>query len=127
MALVNVREVILSTEFCQDIPVVRHTQGEWINAEYQTNEFNFITPGVVTRLTNDEMLTLPEADRRKDLQMFWTVDKLYITQLNENQSNSNTLSDYILWHGGKYKIIEVGDDDDYGFYRSIGERIGDGA
>lgn len=118
--MINVSRVAKSKRFVQEITITR-TQSMWsmgdiVTAEPQT----FKVLGIVTVAKPKDLQMIPEADRMTGAMKFITTTELYPTRSGNN-------SDIITWRGATYKIITVTPDIDYGFYRSIGERLeGDG-
>ena len=44
----------------------------------------------------------------------------FITQEKINVSSNETQADRLIWRGGKYKVVRVKNNKDWGFYRAFG-------
>lgn len=114
MGLVNVARVINSPRFKQNFTVYRK-DGNWVNGEISTVETALTFSGAVTKLTSKDLQQIPEGDRTQEYLNFYSTEEMKVSSLDD-------LSDEIEYKGNRYKIMNVLDDKDYGYYKAIGIR-----
>jgi hypothetical protein len=114
--MLNLSRIVRSPRFRQTLLVYRNSgkfgPGGWI----ADTEQQISTIGVAWPSREKEIEQVPEADRVKEMVSFATVDPLLIT-------NEDGLSDQVLYHDERYKIVSILDYSDYGVYVSIGARL----
>lgn len=119
--MINLSRVVVSPHLSQNITVHR-TSGRWNRGEWIMGEEKIITSrGIVTVARPKDLEQIPEGDRITGAMRFLTLHRLYHT------NSAEPISDFVVWRGARYRIIQISPDVDYGFFRSIGVRWeGDG-
>jgi len=87
------------------------TRGRWA-ADTPTEIEMF---GVVTVVNEKELQQIPEADRITGAMYFFSKDPIYVTR-------EGAVSDKIYWQGDWYRIFQIAQWPDYGYYRATGVR-----
>lgn len=116
----NLRNIIVNRDMVQTYEVHRST-GDWGTDGRWTETTEVITMrGVISPLNAKELQNLPEGDRVKQVMKFHSREPLYLTR---NDDTGKGTSDKIKWHESFYKLTNVGDYRDYGYYNAVGVRI----
>ncbi len=117
--MINLSDVILNPDYAQSFIVFR-SSGDWINGRWTEGTPAQITmSGVVSVANENEVKILPEGDRIQGAMVFHSVLPIYTTRLGSEKGTS----DKIMWNGEYYKLLNVWNYKDYGFYKAIGVRI----
>jgi hypothetical protein len=117
--MINLRKVILHKAFVQEYIVYR-SSGSFINGRWTENTpVQIPMSGVVSVVNEKELNALPEGDRIKGAMRFHSTEEILLTRSGEVKGTS----DSILWNGQFWRIFNVSDYSDYGYYRAYGERI----
>ena len=91
--LMNVSEVLLSTEFTQPVKVYRKYNGTWDKGVFKEEEVTLYYDMIVSPVNEKEIDMIPEADRIKDAKNFHCLNELYVTSAN----SENRISDMLEW------------------------------
>ncbi|MFT8350034.1 hypothetical protein [Clostridium saccharoperbutylacetonicum] len=117
--------IVLDPAFAQSIKVYRKT-GDWApNGEFVTTENEIIMTGVISIANAKQIEFMPEGDRIGGEIAIHTTQILYNSRSadeTETPQKEAGLSDEIEWHGDRYKIYQVNEYSDYGYYFAIGQR-----
>lgn len=115
--LVNVSRVIRSSFFEQGFAVKRKS-GDWVDGYWQETEQELHMCGVVTVAKSEDLDMLPVADRQKGMMCFHVTppDELFVTR-------EEGTSDQVVWQGKAYKIIEVRQNQSYGYIKALGAQM----
>ena len=120
--MINVSEIIVDPDFAQPYTGKRIT-GEWADGDFIKSEttISFYGPIIATSTRDIEMV--PEGDRVAGMMTFLTTadNPFYISQSSDSYEG---ISDYLIWRGDRYKLVQVLPLYDYGFVKGIGARIG---
>lgn len=113
--MIDVSSVLLSPEFSQMIPVTRTVgyygdYSRWTIAEEQPAPFSIV--GCVQRVTAKELAQLDIGNITTETRKILTTFEL-IGSIAETNG-----SDRVILKGKKYRVINVDDSSDYGFYRA---------
>lgn len=120
--MIDVCELIDDPDFCQDFTVIRST-GSWVNGDFVVTTPSTLTmTGVIEPMNTRDMQQLPEGDRITGALNVYTTEPLYTTRLNQSTGNSGGLSDEVVWGGENYKIIQVQNFSDYGYFKAAAVR-----
>ena len=115
--MINVSELIHDPDFCTTF-ILRHRSGTWVDGRFQTTATDSMVTGVVRPANGKELELLPEGDRMKDVKVFYTWEKV---QLSEDEN----ASDEFIWQGGRYKALQVQDWSAHGFYETMASYVGE--
>lgn len=123
--MINVAKAITDPRFSQSLKVYRKS-GEWIKGRFIEIEKEISMIGVITPSKPKEIEMIPEGDRVGGEITIHTTRKLYTTRsidtAEDNEENQGT-SDIIEWQSERYKLYQVNDYSQYGYYSAIGMRL----
>jgi len=90
-------------QFESGITVKRYTAAALVKGVYQpVTPTTFTIKASVQPMSGDEVLTLPEGDREKELQTVYTD-----TLLRTIDQDTKTEADRVVWNGSDYEVIKV--------------------
>ena len=122
--MIDLSSIVTDPRFAQSFTVYRKT-GDWVGARFkETEEKEITTIGTISIASAKQIEFIPEGDRVGGEISIHTTVPLYCSR-NYIDSNGNTIhsnADEILWHGERYKIYQVNEYSDYGYYFAIGQR-----
>lgn len=122
--MINVARAVNDSRFCQNFKVFRK-HGEWAKGRFIEAETEINMIGVITPSKPKEIEMIPEGDRVGGEITVYTTKKLYTTrsiETNESEENQGT-SDIIEWQDERYKLYQVNNYSQYGYYSAIGMRL----
>lgn len=123
--MINVAKAITDPRFSQKFKVFRKS-GEWVKGRFTESEKEISMIGVVTPSKPKEIEMIPEGDRVGGEITIHTTRKLYTTRsINTSEANEENqgTSDIIEWQSERYKLYQVNDYSQYGYYSAIGMRL----
>jgi len=123
--LINVAHAVLDSRFAQTFKVFRKS-GEWVKGRFIEGEKEISMIGVITPSKPKEIEMIPEGDRVGGEITIHTIRKLYTTHAIQDEESENEFegtSDQIEWQGERYKLYQVNDYSQYGYYSAIGMRL----
>jgi hypothetical protein len=119
--MIDVSFLISDPAFAQTIKVYRKA-GDWApNGEFVITENEIQMAGVISIANAKQIEFIPEGDRIGGEIAIHTLEALYNSR-NATETEQAGVSDEILWHGDRYKIYQVNEYSDYGYYFAIGQR-----
>lgn len=119
MGKINLTRVIKNSKFLSEITVERKS-GSWQDGRYIPNlPSETRMSAIVTVLSPDDLLAVPEADRTHEVMRFLTKAELYLTREGGNQG----VSDVIIYAGRRYRVIKSSNDSGWGFWRTLAVRM----
>ena len=117
--MINLNELLHDDDFCCMYQIVRKTT-TWTNGRPVYEDTTINVEGIVAPSSSKDIEMIPEADRRHGLKTFYAdFDKTL------NVSNTETISDFCIWKGKKYKLISDWDYSANGYYKAVGELLED--
>lgn len=117
--MINLNELLHDDDFCCTFQIVRKIT-TWNNGRPVYSDVAITVEGIVLPSSSKDVELIPEADRRHGLKTFYTdYDKPL------NVSSTGTISDFCVWKGKRYKLISDWDYSANGFYKAVGELLGD--
>lgn len=122
--MINVAHAINDPRFAQKFKVFRKS-GEWIKGRFIESEKEINMIGVITPSKPKEIEMIPEGDRVGGEITIHTTRNLYTTHAIQNEESKETegTSDQIEWQGERYKVYQVSNYSQYGYYSAIGMRL----
>ncbi len=120
--MINVSRAINDPRFSQLFKVFRKS-GEWEKGRFIEKEKTITINGVITPSKPKEIEMIPEGDRVGGEVTIHTTNKLYTTHLLEGDSSEEGTSDIIEWQDERYKLYQVNNYSQYGYYSAIGMRL----
>lgn len=119
--MVNVSRVIRSKRLARPFVIYRKT-GSWIAGRWVENELPLQFRGVVTVASPEDILQVPEGDRKIGMMAFYSTEPMFVT--GEQEAATKGTSDEAVWRGKRYRLLSVIPEVDYGYYKAIGASIG---
>lgn len=125
--MINVARAVNDPRFSQKFKVFRKS-GEWVKGRFVESEKEISMIGVIAPSKPKEIEMIPEGDRVGGEITIHTTRKLYTTHSIENEKENEAeqnegTSDQIEWQGERYKLYQVNDYSQYGYYSAIGMRL----
>lgn len=120
-ALINVAEVVNSPEFAQEF-ILNRTEGGWLNGKWNpTGKLNSLLQyyGVIEVGTPKDIDMTMEADVIKGAITIWSELPIYTT----HDGTTPGSSDQIQWHNQFYRVLQVSQWRDFGYYRAVATRL----
>lgn len=118
--MINVGRIINSPKFSQTFTVWRKT-GSWALGRFIETEQSIPMLGVVTAAGTKDIIQVPEGDRTSQLMVFHSTMPLYVTH---DDVKGRGTSDEIEWHGERYRLFQIKDWSDFGYYKAFGTSMG---
>ncbi|MDQ7094211.1 hypothetical protein REC12_11485 [Desulfosporosinus sp. PR] len=118
--MLNMSRLLYNKRFSQSFLVCRKV-GSWDHGKFVASCLipAPILTGVVLPASAKEILQFPEGDRSTSMMVFYSEKEILVTHINDGQGNPGT-SDEIYWNGNNYKILNVNQFGDFGFYKAYG-------
>lgn len=118
--MIDLGQVTLSSNFSKPKAfIILRQQGTWLNGRFISEKFEIPSSGIIDTLNTREISMLPEGDQIMGGVRIYTKTPLHTTRNNNGDSN---ISDEISFHGEFYKINQVNDYSDQGYYKAIAVR-----
>lgn len=121
MPQINIAELVDDPDFSQTFTVTRQS-GTWTNGRFEPTSRTFTVSGVINPMSTKDIEMLPAADVIHGGIAIHTTVPIYTTTLNESTGNSGNASDEITWQGEQFKIIQVSNYADFGYYKALATR-----
>jgi hypothetical protein len=116
--MIQIGEVVIDPDFAQPFTILRST-GAWLNGVWKSIQTAIQGYGTIASPTVRELEMLPEGDLAKGAMVFWSAQPIYGTHATEGIGGS---SDILVWRGHNYRVLDVKQYQDYGYYRALGVR-----
>lgn len=116
--MIDVSELLCDPDLCTAFTIVRHGGGRWEKRRWtgETPE-RIEAVGIVTATAGKDLERLPEGDRAHGLKTFYTAQELRLT-------GQEATSDLCEYRGRCYRLLQVFDYSQNGYYKAIGTLIG---
>lgn len=119
--MINISEMISDPDFVQSFTVTRRL-GSWENGNFETNPTIFSLSGVVLPMKTRDVVILPGGDQLTGAIEIYTLQPLFTTKLGPMSGVDGCQSDEVSWQGEAWKIYQVLDYEDYGYFKNIAIR-----
>ncbi len=113
--MIDLSELITDPDFCQEFSIIR-TTGDYQNGIFVKEETEIKVTGIAEPVTGKDLDIQIESDRANNVMTFYTEEELKV-------SPDGTLSDFILFKGKRYKLFQVSNYSDFGYYSGMGKEI----
>lgn len=121
--MINVSDVVLDLDFAQPVAfTVYRTTGTWTGGRFNTTSTTTTYNGTIVPMNTREMDQLPQGDRITGAIVIYTPSVLYTTRLDQAVPTQGGISDEILWQGERWKILNVRNFVEFGYYRATAVR-----
>ena len=116
---INMADIVNDPDFACTYSVFR-TQGEWQQGRFilaEPEEIRFY--GAVQPTRAKELEQIPDGERPSSAISFHSTKRFYLTSEAKDASEGGYISDVILWHGDRYKVLIVKDWSANGYWKAI--------
>jgi len=113
--MLNVSRILSNQKFNQSFTVHRKS-GSWVAGRFAGTEQAVTLDGVIIPASAKEIEQLPEGDRVTGIMIFYATQEIFTT----HKSDTPGTSDEIEWRGARYRIFNVNQYSDYGYYKAYG-------
>ena len=118
--MIQVSEVVNAPEFAQPFTIQRSTGaynlGTWVSTPTTIAGFGTITPA-----SDNDIRMIPEGDVVEGAMVFHSQAPIYLT--HADGSGAGGSSDILEWQGQNFRVVNVRQEQDYGFYRAVAVRM----
>lgn len=114
--MIDMSELLYDQDFCEEFKILR-SSGEYINHRWEPSIEIIHVTGIAAVVSSKDFDMLPEGDRVSGLRTFYTMQEL-------RGSSNEATADICEYHGQKYRLFQVLDHSNNGFYKAIGKLIG---
>lgn len=115
--MIDTSELMSDPDFCENFNILRTVGGSFGPGGYLPQVAPITLYGAVQVADAETIEQVPEGDRRSGARVFWSASQMF-------ETNSEGLSDIIVYHGTKWKVVKVWDRSASGFWKAIGVREG---
>ena len=115
----SIAEVPNDSAFAQSFQIVRSSGGYWSMGKWVDSKTTLNVWGSIQPPKTKDLEQVPEADRVTGMIMIHITQPIYET----NVETSEGISDIVIWHGEKYRLIQVTEWYDYGYWKAFGVRM----
>jgi len=120
--MINISEILYDPDFSQNFTVYRRS-GSWQAGRFIEVDQPILTlVGVVMPASSEEIMQFPEGDRVTGMMKFYADQEIFVTHNNDGNGNAGT-SDEIGWRGERYRVVNVVQFGDYGYFVAYGVRM----
>lgn len=119
--MINVSELITDPDFAQSFTVTRYL-GAWVDGRLQEQKSEIPMMGVITPENTSDMNQLPGGDTITGRINIYSLEPLFTTRLQGDNSSRSSTSDEIEWRGEKWKILQTENFLDFGYFKSLAVR-----
>lgn len=122
--MINVSELIGDPDFTQPngVTVIRRKM-EIKNHVPVITESKMNVTGIITIERDIELNMENTGDTNKEAIHVFTYKPLFTTGRVDESSDSDYMSDIIVWQGNRYKVMDCKDDAQYGFCQSTAVKL----
>lgn len=118
--MINVSRIVNNPNFSQSFNVTRST-GAWVSGRFQSVSEELEFYGSIQPLTTRDIQMLPFGDTITGGIKVYSQEPLHVTRLNDAET-AGAVSDEITWNNENYKVVQISQYSDYGFYKAIAVR-----
>lgn len=121
MPEIDISEIVSDPLFAQSFIVYRKS-GTWLRGRFTQTEAPINFYGTIEVNNPKDIMQVPEGDRLTGLISIHTEQPIFTTRNNGDQSGVGS-SDEVVYKGERYKVVNVSDWDDFGYYKAIAVRM----
>ena len=112
--MINVSELLCDPDFCVEFKIVRNT-GKRENRRWVAVDKPKLIQvlGIVNSTSSEDIEMIPEGDRVQGLKTFYSGNEFRLT-------DDKTTSDIVEYKGKRYRLLQVFDYSNNGYYKAIG-------
>jgi hypothetical protein len=118
--MIEVTDVCNAPELAQDYTIQR-SAGSWVDGVWQSATTDVAGFGVISVAKPKDLQMIPEGDKITSAMVFHSELPIYTT--HENGDGQGGSSDILIWRGNRFRVIQVAEYVDYGFFRAIATRL----
>lgn len=109
--------LLYDPDFSQQFTVTRRS-GAWQLGVFVETPTTIAMTGVVVPASAQEIMQQPEGDRSTAMMKFISAQPIYVTRTAASEGGPAT-SDEITWRGESYRVMNVQDYADYGYWEAF--------
>lgn len=114
----DISEMVQDSDLGEPYQILRNT-GKFAAGGWSADEPKPIDVfGIVSLARQDELQQLPEADRSTEARVFYSVTEMFVTS-----EDSSQLSDVLVWMGDQYRVTNVWNYVQRGFFKALAVRM----
>lgn len=118
--MINVASIVNDPDFAQSFTALRSV-GHFLNGTWIPDNVTEVQLyGVIASPTNKELKMIPEGDIAEGAMVFWCSQPIYATSATAGVGGS---SDILIWREHQFRVLDVKQFQDWGYYRAIGVRL----
>jgi len=117
--MINIAEMITDPDFCQSFVLTR-SSGTFVNGRFTPSLETIALTGILRPANTKDIQMLPVGDVIRGELVVYSLQPIYTTRADHG--NGAGLSDEVTWQGENYKIIQVQNYSDFGYYKALATR-----
>jgi hypothetical protein len=117
---IDMSDIVNAPEWVQEFTIYRGP-GSWLNGVWQPGSAPVLGHGAVTVATPRDIDMIPEGDKVTGAMVFHSQQPIYGTHADADGNGAS--SDIIIWRNHRYRVLQVGPFEDYGYFRAIATRM----
>lgn len=114
--MIDMSELLYDQDFCEEFKILR-SSGQYVNHRWQPSTEVINVTGIATTVNSKDFDMLPEGERVSGLRTFYSMQEL-------RGSSGEATADICEYHGQQYRLFQIFDYSNNGFYKAIGKLIG---
>jgi hypothetical protein len=118
--MIDLSSIVTDPRFAQAF-IVKRFSGKWQAGRFVETSTDIQMIGTISIANAKQIEFIPEGDRIGGEIAIHTTQPLYNSRNGTDVSQGGT-SDLVIWHNDEYKIYQVNEYSDYGYYFAIGQR-----
>lgn len=130
MPLINVRELMQDGDFVQDFSVIRTdpTTGQYVPGGFDVQPTTLAFRGISQVADPRTLDMVPEGDFVLGSRVFWSDAPIYETEATNTGDTTidpteGRISDILVFHGEKWKVVHVWGWQDNGYFKALAVRM----
>lgn len=117
---INVAELITDPDFAQKFQIERHEQGVFMDGLYSSLTRIIDVYGIVQPYQPKTVEYSENGDKITGDIKIWLNEPIFTSRINETDSG---ISDTIIYKDEKYKVSNVKDWENHGYYSAVAKRL----
>lgn len=109
-------------DLAQNYTILRsNNNSQWLTGTFQSQTEEVPGFGVVSVASLRDLEMVPEGDVVHGAMAFWSSRPIYGTRATQGQAG--LASDILVWRGENYRVLNVAEYRDYGYWKAIATRM----
>ena len=115
----SLAELTYDDDFCTSFIVEKRSDPVWVKGVQTATITQIKVTGIVAPASSKDLELLEEGDRKHGMKTFETA--MCTLRVTDTENTSDT----IIWNGSRYKLVQAWDYSQWGYYKAIGELLGE--